>query len=232
MQRRLGLNWLSETPPTELLAVLNGDPSGVVTHWCHGPTCCTDGAHALQKCLQLVSSLFSRAPPVPLLYRWKGFEECCAWAIRGSIHNLLAQALAAIRQGDSAADTTAPVVDAKSAAAAGAGTDAAADAIDLGVSPALVQSVRSASVCAFFMSDTAMAKLSLLQLTAAPFEHVSNILFADANARAEGDPDPDTFLSLATGGFGAQARGCHTAHCRTVAQHVVHTVLHTAYCIL
>ena len=49
-------------------------------HYCNGR--CTDRAHCIQKARELLRRVYQRFPQVPLLYRWKGWEECLDYVLR------------------------------------------------------------------------------------------------------------------------------------------------------
>ena len=76
----------------------NGDLSQLpVCHFCKfqdGSYCCQDRQQALTKTLRLVVPFFSGGYPVPLLYRFKHYDEAAGFVLVGArFHQLLIQAL-------------------------------------------------------------------------------------------------------------------------------------------
>ena len=81
----------------EILNFLNGDYSGdCVFHFCVGD-CCSGPEESLRKCLQLVVPFLSRGFLVPLLYRFKHFDQAVSYiTFAHGIHRLLQRSLANI----------------------------------------------------------------------------------------------------------------------------------------
>ena len=61
---------------------LEGLQRGSILHWC-GPGCCASHSESKAKLRSALSHVFSHLPQIPLLYRWKGFDEAAHWAFRG-----------------------------------------------------------------------------------------------------------------------------------------------------
>ena len=91
------------------LDFLNGDlSSDCVFHYCiqkqDGKPCCNGYADSLMKCLKLIIPSLSRGYPVPLLYRFKHYDEAISYIVFGTtLHGLLAKALGAMDFGKDAA---------------------------------------------------------------------------------------------------------------------------------
>ena len=80
---------------SHLLTMLNDDwgrpfsLNGKLTHYCSAG-CCSDDAQTRRKVRLALQSSLGALFPVPLLYRWKHFEEALAYTLRNcSIHDLL-----------------------------------------------------------------------------------------------------------------------------------------------
>ena len=76
------------------LQFLNGNlNSDTVVHYCVGD-CCGSQEESLTKCLQMVVPFLSRGFPVPLLYRFKHYQEAASYITFGTrVHNLLPRCL-------------------------------------------------------------------------------------------------------------------------------------------
>lgn len=76
-------------------------------HWCT-PGCCADQEATVRKCKKVLEIMIGRMPETPLLYRWKFFEPCLEYALRGLvIHRILAHAFAfVLGKEDSQSDET------------------------------------------------------------------------------------------------------------------------------
>ena len=95
--------------PSRLLALekmcefFNGDfLSSNTLHWCfrndQGELCCQNRAEALAKGLKLAVGFFMQNFSVPLLYRWKHYDEAASYIKAGClIHALLPRALANLK---------------------------------------------------------------------------------------------------------------------------------------
>ena len=86
------------TPEAEesILCMLNGPwDDALIYHYCLiGKCTCGGQANALERTEAMIDLAFNSGPPVPLLYRWKAFAECAAWAMRASaMFSLLLRAL-------------------------------------------------------------------------------------------------------------------------------------------
>lgn len=79
----------------QILEFLNGDlNSECIFHFCSGDSCCKNQEDALNKCLELVVPFFSRGYPVPLLYRFKHYDEAISFISVGTdVHSLLSRSL-------------------------------------------------------------------------------------------------------------------------------------------
>jgi hypothetical protein len=65
------------------------DPTASVVHWCT-VGCCVDIFDTQQKLRKVLWLLFGSFPAVPLLYRWKNFDPCAVWTLRGiAVNNFL-----------------------------------------------------------------------------------------------------------------------------------------------
>lgn len=72
-------------------------------HWC-GPGCCSDEIEFRARAKQALRALLQVFPDVPLLYRWKHFEPCLQYVIRGSMcHRVLQYCLLACSSPDNQA---------------------------------------------------------------------------------------------------------------------------------
>ena len=86
-----------------MLEFVNGDlESECVYHYCHEAApgqspCCTGSDDALGKCLRLIVPFFSRGFPVPLLYRFKHYDEAISFITLGlCTHGLLTRTLSSM----------------------------------------------------------------------------------------------------------------------------------------
>ena len=84
---------------SQAMEFLNGDlNSDCIMHYCiqggSGP-CCQGHEDSLSRCLQLLVKFFARGYPVPLLYRFKHYDEAVSYLTFGmSAHQLLSRTLA------------------------------------------------------------------------------------------------------------------------------------------
>lgn len=89
------------------LEFFNGDLSSqCVMHYCtpgeDGEYCCTNYTDALQKCMKLIVPFLAKGFPVPLLYRFKHYDEAISFIVFGTtLHALLTRTLATMSLGNS-----------------------------------------------------------------------------------------------------------------------------------
>lgn len=58
-------------------------------HWCT-PGCCANAEATVQRAKKVLEIIIGQVPETPLLYRWKHFEPCLEYAVRGlAIHRVL-----------------------------------------------------------------------------------------------------------------------------------------------
>ncbi len=76
----------------KILEMFNNDwVSNEVKHFCL-PGCCSSRKHFHERFKQAAILAWGIFPDVPLLYRWKGFEEACSYTMRGiAMHRCLAR---------------------------------------------------------------------------------------------------------------------------------------------
>ncbi|CAK9011713.1 HMG box domain-containing protein [Durusdinium trenchii] len=119
-------------------------------HWC-GPGCCSDEIEFRARAKQALRALLQVFPDVPLLYRWKHFEPCLQYVIRGSMcHRVLQYCLLACSSPDNQAKLEA--LD--------------QDSPDLSFS--VKQEVRLSKAIAMLTSENFQAKMGILFLVSAP----------------------------------------------------------------
>ena len=57
-------------------------PGDRIQHLCE-PGCCMSQAHFRRRVRQALDAVLGHLFALPLLYRWKGFDEACSWVARG-----------------------------------------------------------------------------------------------------------------------------------------------------
>ena len=72
-----------------------------IKHICE-PGCCSSMGVFRRRVKEALDALFGHLFPVPLLYRWKGFDEACAWTARGLLLKGLLRVIWALCKSDSA----------------------------------------------------------------------------------------------------------------------------------
>lgn len=207
------------------LDFLNGDlDSDVIWHFCinngHGQ-CCESREEALTKIIKMLVPFCSRGYQVPLLYRFKHYDEAVSYiTFVSSIHNLLARTLNRMDISSSTAsdneyiDRLLAEIDLGNE---GPGTEAVAFQEDhLDESFHLVNSKRKQQVHQEVMKHTFRQSVLTIDLMIAPMDTVMNRLFKrsrilahlslvgkhDPNWKTQVEASQKTFMSLVSGRFG------------------------------
>ena len=211
-----------------LLAFVNGDPaSDCVFHYCiqtppGEEPCCTGREHALAKCLRHLVPFLARGFPVPLLYRFKHYDEAVSYMTFGlTMHSLLTRTMNSMQHLGSATvpkqdfiDQLLTEVDVTSEGFDG--TDPASLVDDLHENFAAQNAKRKQLVCDEIVKDGFQTGLVILDFIIHPMDAMMNRLLKrnelvtrmtllstfDANFPNHAAKSKQLFLSVASGAFG------------------------------